>query len=104
MVGNIKFLIKKYYTKERRYRFIIDPEDDFLYFTTLRVKEFLTRSAKKKSFCQQILISVIKTSSIKRKKMDRILNLCGEVNLAVTLDIYMNILIRIIQIIRVSGH
>ena len=32
------------------------------------------------------------------------LNLCGEVNLAVTLDIYMNILIRIIQIIRVSGH
>ena len=25
-------------------------------------------------------------------------------NLAVTLDIYMNILIRIIQIIRVSGH
>ena len=69
--GEHKVFDKKYYTKERRYRFIIDPEDDFLYFTTLRVKEFLTRSAKKKSFCQQILISVIKTSSIK-EKMDRI--------------------------------
>ena len=45
--GEHKVFDKKYYTKERRYRFIIDPEDDFLYFTTLRVKEFLTEVRRK---------------------------------------------------------
>ena len=65
--GEHKVFDKKYYTKERRYRFIIDPEDDFLYFTTLRVKEFLTRSAKKRAFVNRFLYPLLRLLPLKKK-------------------------------------
>ena len=67
--GEHKVFDKKYYTKERRYRFIIDPEDDFLYFTTLRVKEFLTRSAKKRAFVNRFLYPLLRLLPLKKNRI-----------------------------------
>lgn len=65
--GEHKVFDKKYYTKQRRYRFVIDANKDVLYFTTLRLKEFLTRSAKKRAFVNRFIYPILRLLPLKKK-------------------------------------
>lgn len=60
-------LDEKYYTKTRRYRFVLDSEDDCLYFNTLRLEGFFTRSKKKRDFTNRFIYPLLRRLPIKRK-------------------------------------
>lgn len=58
---------KKYFTKTRRYRFIVDADNDCLFFTTLKIKGFFTRSKKKRDFTNRFIYPLLRLLSLKKK-------------------------------------
>lgn len=60
-------LDKKYFTKFRRYRFVIDSEDDGLYFNTLRINGFFTRSKKKRDLTNRFIYPLLRLLPLKKK-------------------------------------
>ena len=66
---------EKYYTKTRRYRFVLDSEDDCLYFNTLRLEGFL-QGVKRNEISRIVLfIHCLEDSLLKENGL--FLSLCG---------------------------
>lgn len=56
-----------YYTKLRRFRFMLDSGDDCLYFTTFRLEGFFTRSKKKRDFTNRFIYPMLRLLPVRRK-------------------------------------
>lgn len=65
--GAQKAFDKKYFTKSRRYRFLIDEEDDQLYLNTLKIEGFFTRSKKKRDLTNRFIYPILRLLPIKKK-------------------------------------
>lgn len=57
---------KKYYTKTRRFRFVLDSKDDCLYFNTLQIKGYFTKNKKKQDFAARFIYPLFRLFPVKK--------------------------------------
>lgn len=65
--GGEKSVDVKYYEKNWRYRFVVDSETDDFSLNTLRLKEFWTKSPKKRLLLNRFLCPILRLLPVKKK-------------------------------------
>lgn len=65
--GGKEVFDKRYVARKRRYRFVVDVETDQFLFNTLRLKEYFSRSKKKRDLVNRFIYPLLRKLPLKKK-------------------------------------